>query len=195
MFDNIMQGMFGKIAPGLCKITMNGETAVKCSRGYKAYNVSKGTLTNVTNFCFSGDDMFFVIPTNKVEVGDIIFIDSKPKCVINVDKKVISVIDYENSEIRQVVPERHIFMGNVYFYGKIVSVFGNMLKKGKGTADVMKMMMMSQLMGGGDHNTGMGQMMAMSMFMGGKDNPFDGMFDLSSDEEEEAPEEEPSKSK
>lgn len=195
MFDNLtnqFNGMFGKIAPGKCKITMNGETAIKCSKGYKCYNVAKGTLTNVTNFCFNGDDMFFVIPTNKVEIGDIILVEGTPKCVIGVDKKIITVIDYENSEIRQVVPERHIFMGSTYFYGKIVSIFGNMFKKGKGLGNVMKMMMMSQMMGGGDHNNGMGQMMAMSMFMG-KDNPFEGMFDFSLDvdaEEEEGTKEE-----
>ena len=140
-FQNSFNGMFGKIAPGMCRLTMNGKIAVKCSNGYKSYNVAKGTLTNVTNFCFNiGDEMFFVIPTNKVAVGDIILVLGKPKCVTAVDKKVITVIDYENSEVRQVVPERHIFMGNVYFYGKIVSMFGNFSKKG-GLGNMLKMMM------------------------------------------------------
>jgi hypothetical protein len=118
-----------------------------------------------------------------VKVGDIILVGGKPKCVIEADKKTIKVIDYENSEVREVVPERHVFMGSTYFYGKIVSMFGNSFKKGKGLGNMMKMMMMSQLMGGGNANCGgLGQMMAMSMFMGGKDNPFDGMFDFSFDE-------------
>ena len=194
MFENItnsFNGMFGKVAPGMCRLTMNGNIAVKCGNGYKSYNVAKGTLTNVTNFCFNvGDEMFFIIPTNKVEVGDIILVGGKPKCVTSVDKKIITVIDYENSEVRQVVPERHVFMGSTYFYGKIVSMFGNAFKGGKGLGNVMKMMMMSQMMGGNNSNSGMGglgQMMAMSMFMGEKNNPFEGMFDfdLGSDEEEE----------
>ena len=190
MFENIQNsfnGLFGKVAPGMCRITMNGNIAVKCSKGYKTYNVSKGTLTNVTNFCFNiGDEMFFVIPTNKVQVGDIILVDGKPKCVIEANKKVINVIDYENSEIRQVVPERHIFMGSVYFYGKIVSMFGNSFKKGKGLGNIMKMMMFSQMMGGTADKSGLGQMMAMSMMMGGgMSNPFDGMFDFSEDFDEE----------
>ena len=199
MFENLtnqFNGMFGKIAPGMCRITVNGNIAVKCNKGYKTYNVAKGTLTNVTNFCFSGDEMFFVIPTNKVEVGDIILVDGRPKCVIEANKKIITVIDYENSEIRQVVPERHIFMGSTYFYGKIVSMFGNMFKNGKGLGNVMKMMMMSQMMGGNNsNNNGLGQIMAMSMFMGSKENPFEGMFDFSLDEgleeEEETDEPEP----
>ena len=176
----------------MCRLTMNGNIAVKCQNGYKSYNVKKGTLTNVTNFCFNvGDEMFFVIPTNKVEVGDIILVSGKPKCVTEVTKKVITVIDYENSEVRQVVPERHVFMGSVYFYGKIVSMFGNSLQGGKGLGNVMKMMMFSQMMGGNQNGqagqSNLGQMMAMSMFMGGKSNPFDGMFDfdLGTDDDEE----------
>lgn len=177
MFENLQNtfaGMFGKVAPGMCRLSMNGNIAVKCGTGYKTYNVKKERLTNVTNFCFNvGDEMFFVIPTNKVEVGDIILINGKPKCVIKAGKKVIEVIDYENSEVRQVVPERHVFMGSTYFYGKIVSMFGNAFKGGKGLGNVMKMMMISNLMGGNkngsDNNPmggGLGQMMAMSMFMG-----------------------------
>lgn len=188
MFENVQKsfnGMFGKVEPGKCRVTMNGEIAVKCSGGeYKSYNVKKGRLTNVTNFCFNiGDEMFFVLPTSKVKVGDIILVGGKPKCVIEADKKTIKVIDYENSEVREVVPERHVFMGSTYFYGKIVSMFGNSFKKGKGLGNMMKMMMMSQLMGGGNNNGGLGQMMAMSMFMGdGKmENPFEGMFDFNLD--------------
>lgn len=191
-FQNAFNGLFGKVAPGMCRLTMNGNIAVKCQNGYKSYNVKKGTLTNVTNFCFNvGDEMFFVIPTNKVEVGDIILVSGKPKCVTEVTKKVITVIDYENSEVRQVVPERHVFMGSVYFYGKIVSMFGNSLQGGKGLGNVMKMMMFSQMMGGNQNGqagqSNLGQMMAMSMFMGGKSNPFDGMFDfdLGTDDDEE----------
>lgn len=199
MFENIQNtfnGLFGKIAPGMCRLTMNGNIAVKCTNGYKSYNVKKGTLTNVTNFCFNvGDEMFFVIPTNKVDVGDIILVQGKPKCVTEVNKKIITVIDYENSEVRQVIPERHVFMGSTYFYGKVISMFGNSLKQGKGLGNVMKMMIMSQMMGSGNGGSqqggmfggGMGQMMAMSMFMGGN-NPFEGMFDFSLDAETESEE-------
>ena len=204
MFENIQNtfnGLFGKVAPGMCRLTMNGSVAIKCNNGYKTYNVKQGRLTNVTNFCFNvGDEMFFVIPTTHVEVGDIILVGGKPKCVIKADKKIIEVIDYENSEVRQVVPERHVFMGSTYFYGKIISMFGDSFKKGKGLGNVMKMMMMSQMLGGGNANGaqqgglfsgGMGQMMAMSMFMGGG-NPFEGMFDFNlevdaaDDDEEES---------
>lgn len=183
----MLNGMFGKIGPGMCRLTMNGNIAVKTSGGYKTYNIRKGTLTNVTSFCFDiGEDFFFVIPTNKVEAGDIILVDGHPKCVISCDKKIITAIDYENSEIRQIVPERHVFLGSTYFYGKIVSMFGsgNFLKSGKGTNKIMQMMMMKEMFkGGSSDSNGMGMMMAMGM-MGGN-NMFEGMFDLSLDEDTE----------
>ena len=115
---------------------------------------------------------------------------SKPKCVTKVDKKKITVIDYESAEEKTIVPERHVFMGSTYFYGKIISMFGNSFKKGKGLGNIMKMMMMSQFLGGGNNgsNNGLGQMMAYSLFFGGDKsfNPFDGMFDFEIDEGENA---------
>lgn len=197
MFNNLensFNGMFGKIAPGMCRITMNGNIAIKCINGYKTYNVKQKRLTNVNNFCFDVDEMFFVIPTNKVKIGDIILVNGKPKCVVEVAKEHINVIDYENSEIRQIVPERHIFMGSTYFYGKIVSMFGNAFKHGKGLGNVMKMMMMSHMLGGktnnGDNNM-FSQMMAMSMFMGNKnENPFEDMFNFDFTDDSECDDEE-----
>ena len=203
MFDtsNMFNGMFGKVKPGMCKISMNGGIAISCSNGYKTYNLKKDRLTNVSSFCLDIPDAFFVIPTNRVAKGDIIIVAGKPKCVLEVNKNSIKVIDYENSEIREVVPERHVFMGNTYFYGKIVSLFGNM-KSGKGFGGMMKMMMMSQLFGGNNGSSqggmfsgnNMGQMMAMSMIMGDKDNPFDEIigemnFDFNNENTDEAEEE------
>lgn len=180
---NLFNGICGKVQAGMCRLTMNGNIAVKCSGGYKTYNTKKGRLTNVTNFCFDiGSDFFFVIPTCKVAKGDIILVDGKPKCVIEKqkDKDVITVIDYESSEIRQLVPERHVFMGSVYYYGKIVSMFGSSFKNGKGMGNMFKMMMFSQMMNGktnGGNLGDMGSMMAMSMMMGGESNMFGGLFD------------------
>lgn len=183
-----MSGMFGKVAPGMCRLSMSGGIAVKTSNGdYKSYNLKSKRLTNCKNFVFDiGEDFFFVIPTNKVEKGDIILVSGKPRCVIEAEKEKITVINYDDSTIETILPERHVFMGNTYFYGKIVSMFGNAFKKGKkgGLGNMMKMMMMSQLMGNGSNNgtnNGLGSIMAMSMFMGGENNPFEGMFDFDTD--------------
>lgn len=183
-------GMFGKLGAGMCRLTMNGKIAVKTSSGYKSYNIKTGRLTNCSNFVFNvGDDFFFIIPTNKVAIGDIILVKGKPQCVIEVDKKTLKVMNYEDMTIDTIVPERHVFMGNTYFYGKIVSLLGSSAGKGKdGMMQMMKFMMMSQMLGGGSVNpltanpltgsTSNSNMLPLLMMMnGGSGSIFDGMLD------------------
>ena len=168
---NMFHGMFGKIDKGLCAMSMSGGIAIKTSNGYKTYNVAKKRLTNVTNLCFDASDLFFVMPTSKVQIGDVILVAGKPKCVIGINDESIKCIDYENSEIREIVPERHVFMGSTYFYGKIVSLFGGAGLKGKGLmGKLLQLMVMKNLMGGSgssDSMGGLGQMMMMQQLFGG----------------------------
>ena len=186
---NALNGMFGKVASGLCRLSMNGGVAVKTNNGYKSYNVKTGRLTNCDNFVFDiGEEFFFVIPTNKVEIGDIILVAGKPKCVIEAEKNKITVINYEDSTIDTILPERHVFMGNTYFYGKIVSMFGGDLMKGKkGTNKIMQYMMMSEMMKGGDRGGNNMSAMLPFMLMGGGNmsDMFGGMFNFEDDDEEE----------
>ena len=182
----MFNGLFGKIQPGLCRLSVNGDIAIKTSNGYKTYNVKTGRIVNCDSFVFNiGEDMFFVLPTNKVETGDIILVAGKPKCVREVkDKNAIEVINYEDNSIETIIPERHIFLGSAYFYGKIVSMFGNtnFLKGTKGTNKMLQFMMMNEIMKG---NNGTGNMMSnmlpMMMFSQGGNmfgNMFEGMFDF-----------------
>lgn len=194
---NTLNGMFGKVAAGMCRLSMSGNVAVKTSNGYKSYNVKTGRLTNCDNFVFNiGEEFFFVIPTNKVEVGDIIIVAGKPKCVIEAEKNKITVINYEDSTIDTILPERHVFMGNTYFYGKIVSMFGTDIVKGKkGSNKIMQYMMMSEMMKGNTDGTNANNANAFLPFMlmggGGMSNMFDGMFDFEeTDDEEEVTESE-----
>lgn len=179
---NMFNGMFGKIASGMCRLSMNGNIAVHTSNGYKSYNMKTGTLVNCSNFVFNiGEEFFFVIPTNKVSVGDIILANGKPKCVIKVEDNTITVINYEDSVVETILPERHVFMGNTYFYGKIVSMFGDNFTKGKdGMKQMMSYMMMSEMMkGNGEGATtgGMNSMFPMMMLMNGGNNGFTNMFE------------------
>lgn len=195
MNTNLFNGMFGKIEPGMCRLSMNGGIAVKTQSGYKSYNMKSGRLTNCDSFVFNiGEEFFFVIPTNKAEPGDIILVSGKPKCVIEADKNKLTVINYEDSTIETILPERHVFMGNTYFYGKIVSMFGSDLLKGKkGTNKIMQYMMMSEMMKGNygiaDQN-GMGNMAFLMMMGGNMGNMFDGLFDFEEDSDEESEESE-----
>lgn len=193
---NELNKMFGAIAPGMCRLSMSGNIAVKTSNGYKSYNMKTGRLVNCDNFALDpGTEWFFCIPTNHVKTGDIILINNKPCCVKNVDNDndQITVINYENNTVDTVLPERHMFMGSMYFYSKVVSPFNTSSKKGGGMKKMMKYAMMSEMMKGsnfqstsGSSNTsaGFGGMfggnpMAMMMLMGGGTfgDLFDGMFD------------------
>jgi len=189
--NNLMNGMFGKVAPGMCRLSMSGGIAVKTSDGtYKSYNLKTQRLTNCSNFVFDiGEDFFFVIPTNKVEKGDIILVSGKPKCVIGVEDNQIKVINYEDSTIDTILPERHIFMGNTYFYGKIISMFGQDVFKGKkGTNKIMQYMIMSEILkGNNSSNNGMSSMLPF-MLMGnssGFGDMFSGMFDFDTEADED----------
>lgn len=193
MMNNMLNGMFGKVAPGMCRLSMNGGVAVKTSNGYKTYNMKTGRLTNCDSFVFNiGEEFFFVIPTNKAEPGDILLVAGKPKCVIEAEKNKLTVINYEDSTVETILPERHVFMGNTYFYGKIVSMFGSDLIKGKkGTNKIMQYMMMSEMMKGSSDNSGNGMntMLPLMMMGGNMGSLFDGMFDFDDNEDDEDVEE------
>lgn len=187
MFDasNMMNRYFGKIANGMVRMSMNGDMAIKTSNGYKTYDVATGALVNCDNFVFDiGSEFFFIIPTNKVEAGDVILAANKPHCVIKVEPNRIEALRYEDGSIITIVPERNVFMGKTYFYGKIVSMFGK-VKDGKGMKGMMKYMMVSEMMKGGNGNSNMNSMLPMMMFMnGGMGDMFDGMFDFDEEEDE-----------
>lgn len=197
--NNILNGMFGKVAPGMCRLSMNGGIAVKTSNGYKSYNMKNGRLTNCDSFVFDiGEEFFFVIPTNKAEPGDILLVGGKPKCVIEAEKNKLTVINYEDSTVETILPERHVFMGNTYFYGKIVSMFGSDLIKGKkGTNKIMQYMMMSEMMKGNSAGSGNGtnSMLTLMLMGGNMGNIFDGMFNFDEDNMEDNTEDEESEEK
>ena len=87
-----------------------------------------------------------------------------------------------------ILPERHVFMGNTYFYGKIVSMFGSDILKGKkGTNNIFKYMMLSQMMKSDGNassmmsGNGMSSMLPLMMMGGNMGNMFDGLFDFDMD--------------
>ena len=175
--NNMFNGMFGKVQSGMCRVSMNGDIAIKTSNGYKTYNVDTGALVNCDDFAFDiGQDFFFIIPTNKVQKGDIILSAGKPCCVIEERPNELKVLRYEDGAIINVALEFHTFLGKQYFYGKVVSMFGN-LANDNSMNNMMKYMIMSEMFKG---NNTTNSMLPMMMFMNkGFDNIFDGMFDFS----------------
>lgn len=175
MINNSLSKMFCKVKPGMCRLSMNG-IAVKTSSGYKTYDTATGQLINCADFVFDvGDEWFFCIPTNQLMKGDIILVNNYPAAVIEVQDNLIKAFKYEDSTIVSIVPEHFMFLGNTYFYSKIVSLFGNMSGGGMNMNSVMSYMMMNEMMKGDDGKSNkMLPFMMMSM-MGGN-NPFAGIM-------------------
>ena len=188
--NTMFNGMFMKVQKGMCMLSPCG-IAVRTSSGYRSYDIKSGKLRNCDNLVFSfGDGMFFVIPSTKVKPGDIILNGGKPACVRSAGKNSIEVINYETSVVETILPERHIFMGSTWFYGKIVSLFGDgssICGKG-GLGKMMKLMMVSSLFenagasaDGSMAAAGAGNMNALMplliMKSGGFDDLLGGLFD------------------
>ena len=215
MFDNMFNGVMGKIKPGCCRLGMNGRIAIKTSDGYKTYDPKTGNVTNCSNFVLDvADDLFMVIPTRKLKEGDIVLINGKPMYILEVKaKNRVEAMNYEDSTIQTVIPERHAIMGR-RFYGKIVSLLGSGFGAGKGGffKNMLKLKMMSSMMSGSNGNAadgmfgGNGLAMMMLMGNGSMDGLFDGFMDdedddgdcnifekLVSDDEEDEDDEEPVK--
>ena len=186
MFENMFNGMFKPVANGYCKLGVNGQIAIKTTSGYKTFDLAHKRLVNCDNFAFDMDGAFWVVPTFTLTKGDIILVNGKPRCVIDVAKDEIKTFSYEDSTVDTVIPEHHVFMGKTYCYGKIFSPFANMLKSDGGLNNMMSMIMMSKMFGGKGGSTagfaGMDPMMMMMFMNNSGSNPmadmFNGAFDF-----------------
>ena len=173
---NWFEGMCGRVAPGLCRLSVNGAIAVRTRAGYRAYDVDTGRLTNCDSFVLDvGDDYFFVVPTSKVRKGDIILSGGLPKCVVATDGDTITAINFEDATVETLLPEHHLFMGGTCLCGRIVSLFGRSGVKGKkGVNGMMKYMIFSSLLKGREGGL---SGLAPLMLMGGKSDFLEGLFD------------------
>lgn len=190
MFEGLFNGVMGKIKSGCCRLGMNGRIAIKTSDGYKTYDPKTGNVTNCSNFVLDiCDDMFMVIPTRKLKEGDIVLINGKPMYILEVKSaNRVEAMNYEDSTIQTVIPERHVIMGRK-FYGKIISLIGSGFGAGKGGffKNMLKLKMMSSMMGGGKDNNSNnmfgGNALPMMMLMG--NGSMDGLFDGFMDDEDD----------
>ena len=190
MFENMFNGVIGRIEPGCCRLAINGNIAVKTSDGFKYYNSKTGNLTNCSNFVLDlCDDLFMVIPTRSLKVGDIVLINGKPMYILEVKaKNRVEAMSYEDSTIQTVIPERHAIMGRK-FYGKIVSLMGKGFGEGKGGffKNMLKLKMMGAMMSGSGDSSFGGNALPMMMLMNGGslDGLFDGICGESEDDDDE----------
>ena len=179
---NLFDGICGKVAAGLCRLSVSGGIAVKTRSGYRTWDPENKRLINCDSFVLpAGDDFFFVLPANRVSPGDIILAGGSPRCVLAVGEDTVTVINYEDATVETLLPEHHLFMGSTYLYGKIVSVFGQHGVKGKkGAGRMMKYMLLSGMLKGNEG--GLSAMMPLLLGLKGDFGFLDGLFD---DEEDE----------
>lgn len=181
----MLEGLCGKVAPGMCRLAMDGSIAVRTSSGYRSYDPDTGRLTNCDSFVMDvGEDYFFVVPASKVHPGDIILAGGKPRCVVRVEATTITVINYEDMTVEQLLPEHHVFMGGTYIFGRIVSIFGrNGVRGRKGTGKMLRYMMLSSMMKDGG---GKGGNLLPLMLMGGFGKGSDALDIFNFDDEDES---------
>ncbi len=186
---NMLEGICGKVAPGLCRLSMSGNIAVKTRAGYRTWDPKTKRLTNCDSFVLDvGEDFFFVIPTNKVRPGDIILAGGTPRCVVSAGDGTITAINFEDATVETLLPEHHVFMGSTYLYGRIVSLLGkNGVRGKKGTGRIMKYLLLSGMMKG--REGGAGSLLPL-MFLGGKNDFMDDLLDFGDEEEPEKAENE-----
>lgn len=174
--SELFRGICGKVAPGLCRLSIDGGIAIRTAAGYRTYDPASGRLTNCDNFVPDlGEDFFYVLPAARVKPGDIILAGGKPRCVVRTEDNLITVINYEDMTMEQLLPEHHIFMGGTCMFGRIVSLFGPSGAEGpKGRKKMMKYMILSSVLRGKEN--GNSSLLPLLM-MSGKEGFFDEIFD------------------
>ena len=176
---NLFDGICGRVAPGMCRIAMDGSIAVKTRSGYRTCD----------SFVLDiGEDFFFVMPSNRVKPGDIIHFGGMPRCILSVGEDTFTAVNFEDATVETLIPEHHQFMGNTYLYAKIVSLIGrNGIKGKKGAGRMMRYMMLSGLLKGKE-NGGTGLLLPL-MLAGGKKNCLDDLFEEDDENDKDGEEE------
>ena len=163
---NLMDGfMPQQIITGVA-ITFDGRLAIKRPNGdYVAFNPTSGEIENQSEFVIGEDmlsGMVYVMPTDKIEAGDIIVSNSNYVYVTDMTDGLTGV-NLSTGVINDIVTEKHVLFGkNVY--KKVVS----MLNMVDGADGAMNPMMMLALMG--DENKDNLLPLMMMSGMGGTDN-------------------------
>ena len=154
--NEVFNELFRPLEKGMCRLSPKG-IAVKTSSGYAAYDRRTGRLVSCDSAVFDlGENAFFAIPATRVREGDIIIDHGKPAYVKAASRNEITVLNFETGRVETLIPRRHIFMEQVYFYQKIVSLFGSgsCVTGKKGVGKIMRMVMLSQILKGSDGGQG-----------------------------------------
>lgn len=164
--SNLMSGfMPQKLTAGIA-MAFDGRLAIKRPNGdFVAYNPLTAEIENQSEFVFGEEmlsGMVYVMPSDKVDIGDLLVGNSGYIYVVSVEDGVVGV-NLTTGVVNEIVTEKHVLFGK-NMYKKVVSML-NM----NGTDNTMNPMMMMALLGDGDKKDMLPMMMMMGGMNGGSD--------------------------
>ena len=194
IFDNVSKNMkFGKFNTNAIKYSLTGIAFRDKQSCFFTYN--NGVATDVTGMTI--DSPMFVMPVGIADIkpNDVILFKDNPVIVKAKTEDGIKVIDPLAGEVTTIIPEINIF--NFNYTSKVINPFENMaatastdnpfgnllplmmigdgITKGN-DGDMMKFLMISQMMGGKMDFTSNPMMLYMLMSDKDKDNDFFSMM-------------------
>ena len=205
--SSVFSNMLGKLEPDTVRMTFNGGIAVKTANGYKTYDVAKKKAVNMESLVMPDMSAFLLLPSTKVKTGDIILRDGTFYSIISVNETTNELEGYNYSAGKKetLVRETHCFLGNTYFYSKLVSpilsFFGGkpedkkeegseasedtmsmllplaMMSQNGDMNSVLPLLLMSKMEGNGE-SSGMLKMLMLSSMMGGGNSDMKSMLPL-----------------
>ena len=113
---------FGKIETNDLKLSMDGKIAIKNNEGnYVVFDTEENKLTNVADFVLDVQDVFYAVPVQTIQVGDLIKTADGYKYVIEIGSEGNIVLDLQTGKIESILEEANMF--GFKFYTKVVTLF------------------------------------------------------------------------
>ena len=70
-FGNMFNGMFKPVARGYCKISMDGQIAIKTTSGYKTFDPKTHKLINCSDFAFDMDEIHNALEDRQARLAEL----------------------------------------------------------------------------------------------------------------------------
>ena len=128
--------------------------AVKNGKSWRVYDKKKKTLTDIGDMSI-GSLPLFIMPSTKLEEGDLIKNDGGYYYVVQVNDGNVKTLSAATGKMEDVVPVDNIL--GIRFYSKVVTLAEDLLSDGEGDGGTDKLMMamaMSSMTGDGQGQDG-----------------------------------------
>ena len=128
--------------------------AVKNGKSWRVYDKKKKTLTDIGDMSI-GSLPLFIMPSTKLEEGDLIKNDGGYYYVVQVNDGNVKTLSAATGKMENVVPVDNIL--GIRFYSKVVTLAEDLLSDGEGDSGTDKLMMamaMSSMTGDGQGQDG-----------------------------------------